>query len=160
MSTALPGPLQRPFFFFFTAAHSFNMLTLNVSPLVFPQWSLGKILQKPQVCALWPSTNISEVIQATERFGLGPSAFVYLYFSLQVHGFLRALLTCPTCWGHYLSVFACSCMCSSIYDSPMCLCFCLLVNSGTVDQAVFECCYSIIVFFIFLEMMFQFCGSN
>lgn len=97
MSAALPGPVQhRSLSLFFpfhskvepcTAAHSFDMLTLNVSPLVFPQWASGEILKTPQVCALWPRTNISGLIQTAQRFGLGRSAFVYLDSSLQVHGF-------------------------------------------------------------------------
>lgn len=68
-----------PFSFFFhskvepcTAAHSFDMLTLNVSPLVFPQWASREILKTPQVCA-WPPTNISGLIQTAARFGLGRS---------------------------------------------------------------------------------------
>lgn len=79
-SSARPCSSSRsPFSFFFhskvepcTAAHSFDMLTLNVSPLVFPQWASEEILQTPQVCT-WPRTNISGLIQTTERFGLGRS---------------------------------------------------------------------------------------
>lgn len=53
---------------------------------------LGEILKMPQVCTRWPCANISGLIQATQRFGMGCFAFVYLYWSLQVHRYIRGVL--------------------------------------------------------------------
>lgn len=140
MSTALPGPqhlsLSFSLFFFFsfkldlcTAAHLFDMLTLNVSSLVFPQWASGEILKMPQVCA-WPRTNISELIQTAERFGLGCSCLPRLLTS-------NPWVLAADCWHFvqfidlYLSVLIYFCLCLIIYD--LCVhAFILLLNLQAV----------------------------